>query len=218
MIRYYLWRYIHLEILNQPIKTNSELRADARNQLKGKWGTAILLCFIYSILSSIVGFIVPYIGSVLNLLITGPLSLGLAISFMNLVRNGSFKIEDLFDGFKSFASALITQLLVGIFTFLWSLLLIIPGIIAAYRYSMVFYILNDNPGISATDAINASKAMMAGYKWKLFCLHLSFIGWGILSILTLGIGLLWLIPYINAATANFYQNLVEAAGDNTVTE
>lgn len=103
------------------------------------------------------------------------------------------------------------MLLIGIFIFLWSLLLIIPGIIAAYRYSMAFYILNDNPKMGAMDALRESKKMMVGYKGKLFFLSLSFIGWTILSVLTLGIGFLWLIPYMNTTTANFYQNLKDAS-------
>ena len=93
---------------------------------------------------------------------------------------------------------------------LWSLLLIIPGIVAAYRYSMAFYILNDNPEMSAKAALDESKRMMAGYKGKLFCLQLSFIGWGFLCLFTLGIGYLWLTPYIQTSMAYFYQNLKEA--------
>jgi len=88
----------------------------------------------------------------------------------------------------------------------------LPGIIAGYRYSMALYILNDNPKISPMDAIKASKEMMKGYKWKLFCLQLSFVGWALLcSIFTLFIGFLWLIPYIQTSIANFYQNLKDAS-------
>jgi len=76
---------------------------------------------------------------------------------------------------------------------------------------MAFYILNDNPTLGAMDALKASKQMMKGYKWKLFCLQLSFIGWCLLSIFTLFIGLLWLIPYIQASIAAFYQNLKDAS-------
>lgn len=197
------------------IKSNSELRAAAREQLKGNWLMAVLLCLVSSIIGGIFGFI-PYVGPVINIIIAGPLVLGLIICFMRLVRRESFRFENLFDGFKNFKSAFLTQLLMSIFIFLWTLLLIIPGIIAGYKYSMAFYILNDNPEIGAMEALKASKEMMNGYKWKLFCLQLSFIGWALLSILTLGIGFLWLTPYIQATMANFYQNLKEFNGKGQI--
>ncbi|WP_242847770.1 DUF975 family protein [Fervidicella metallireducens] len=153
---------------------------------------------------------------VVNIIIAGPLALGLTICFVKLVREEPFRFENLFDGFKNFKSAFLTQLLISIFVILWSLLLFIPGIIAGYSYSMAFYILNDNPEIGAMEAIKASKEMMKGYKWKLFCLHLSFIGWALLCILTLGIGFLWLTPYVHATTANFYQNLKESKVNNQI--
>lgn len=190
------------------IKNNSELRALSRKQLKGKWGTAILLCFIFFIITGLLGFI-PIAGVVISWIIAGPLTFGLISCFLKLVRNEDFRFENLFDGFKNFGSSFLLMLLMGIFTFLWSLLLIIPGIIAVYRYSMAFYILNDNPEIGAMDALRESKKMMIGYKGKLFLLHLSFIGWAILSVITAGIGFLWLTPYINTTTANFYENLKE---------
>ncbi len=197
------------------IKNNYDLRKISREQLKGKWGTALLLCLIFSIISGLPG-VIPYLGSIISLLIAGPLTLGLVGCFVRLVRNETFTFEGLFDGFKYFKSALVLQLLVAIFTFLWSLLLIVPGIIAAYRYAMSFYILNDNPQMGAKEALEESKKMMNGFKGKLFLLHLSFIGWALLSILSLGIGFLWLVPYVQTATANFYQNLKEASVEYSV--
>lgn len=197
-----------MEINNELIKDNSELRMAARRQLRGKWGAVVLLCFVFSIINSLSG--IPYVGILISILISGALMLGLVSCFIKIVRDESFKIENLFDGFKNFGSALLLQLLTGVFVFLWSLLLLIPGIIAAYRYSMAFYILNDKPEIGAMDALNKSKEMMKGFKWKLFCLHLSFIGWALLCILSLGIGFLWLVPYVKAAEANFYEDLKEA--------
>ena len=191
---------------NRPIKTNSNIRLSTREQLKGNWGTAILLCLIFSIICGLPSYI-PYFGGIIGILVSGPLTLGLSICFLKLVRYEHFIFENLFDGFKNFSTALIAQLLILIFVFLWSLLLLIPGIMASYRYSMVFYILCDNPEISAMEALNRSKEMMIGSKWKLFCLHLSFIGWGLLGILTLGIGYLWLTPYIYGSVANFYDNI-----------
>jgi len=199
---------------NQSIKTNSQLRFSAREQLKGNWGTALLLCLIFSIICGLPNYI-PYFGPIIGILLTGPLTLGLYSCFLKLVRHEPFRFENLFDGFKKFSSSVIAQLLMTIFIFLWALLLIIPGIIASYRYSMTFYILSDNPELSAMEALNRSKEMMMGFKWKLFCLHLSFIGWALLGILTLGIGYLWLIPYVYGATTNFYENLKIAQLDKS---
>jgi uncharacterized membrane protein len=89
----------------------------------------------------------------------------------------------------------------------WTLLLIVPGIIAGYRYSQAFYILRDNPEIGAMEAIRRSKTMMAEHKWRLFVLQLTFIGWHLLCMLSLCIGYLWLVPYIMAAGAHFYEDL-----------
>lgn len=189
-----------------PMKTSSELRLAARNQLKGQWGSAILISAIFMLISGVPNAI-HYAGPVISTVLAGPLTLGIISCFLKLVRKESFKFENLFDGFKNFISSFILQILITLFVFLWALLLVIPGIIAGYRYSMSFYILYDNPNIGAMEALNLSKKIMMGNKWRLFCLHLSFIGWGFLCILTLGIGFLWLIPYINTSVANFYESV-----------
>ena len=230
-----------MEMNRELIKKNSALRKCARNQLSGHWGTALLLCLIYGIIISIICGILnrflpgyqsfssvmtngtdttastyhSFFSTILYSIVAAPFVLGLVSCFINLVRDEPFRIEGLFDGFKNLSSALILNLLMLIFTTLWALLLVIPGIIAFYRYSMAFYILNDNPEMSSMDALKASKKMMKGFKWKLFCLHLSFIGWAILSMFTIFIGLLWLTPYIHASIANFYQNLKDAAETGT---
>lgn len=195
-----------MTINNNPIKTNSELRLTARNQLKGQWGITILICVVFAIITGLPNAI-EYAGPVISIILAGPFTLGIISCFIKLVRKERFKFENLFDGFKNFISSFILQLLVTLFVFLWSLLLVIPGIIAGYRYSMSFYILYDNPNIGAMEALDLSKEIMVGNKWRLFCLHLSFIGWALLSILTLGIGFLWLIPYMNTAVVNFYEGL-----------
>ena len=91
--------------------------------------------------------------------------------------------------------------------FLWSLLFIIPGIIASYSYAMIPYIQAEHPEMAPGDVLARSKEMMEGNRWRLFCLQFSFIGWSILSSLTLGIGNLWLTPYKQAATAAFYRDI-----------
>lgn len=191
---------------NQFVKTNSSLRSSARDQLKGNWGIAVLLCLTFSIICGLPAY-VPYFGVIIGIVLSGPLTLGLSTCFLKFVRRESFIFENLFDGFKRFSSSVIAQLLTTIFILLWTLLFIIPGIIAYCSYSMVFYILSDNPNLSAMEALRKSKEMMMGFKWKLFCLHLSFIGWALLSIITLGIGFLWLTPYVYSSIATFYEDL-----------
>jgi uncharacterized membrane protein len=97
--------------------------------------------------------------------------------------------------------------LMGVFVFLWSLLFVIPGIIKAFSYAMTPFILEEHPELSANEAIDHSRAMMKGHKFDLFWLYLSFIGWGILCIFTLGIGLLWLVPYMQTAQSSFYEDV-----------
>lgn len=195
-----------MEFDNQFVKTNSSIRSSARDQLKGNWGIAVLLCLTFSIICGLPAY-VPYFGVIIGIVLSGPLTLGLSTCFLKFVRHESFIFENLFDGFKRFSSSVIAQLLTTIFILLWTLLFIIPGIIAYCSYSMVFYILSDNPNLSAMEALRKSKEMMMGFKWKLFCLHLSFIGWALLSIITLGIGFLWLTPYVYSSIATFYEDL-----------
>ena len=99
------------------------------------------------------------------------------------------------------------RFLINLYIFLWTLLFIIPGIIASYSYSMTHYIMAENPEYGVNEAIAASKEMMRGNRWRLFCLRFSFIGWSILCIFTLGIGYLWLNPYMEAANAAFYKEI-----------
>jgi len=190
---------------------NVTLRAMARQQLKGNWGKSILVFVLFGIIVGIGGAI-PYAGVIISLVIGGPMTLGLAKYFIKLKRGEGPNLEDLFDGFKNFVPSLVLYILIAVFTFLWSLLFIIPGIIAALRYSQAFFILNDNPGMDAMQALNMSKEMMKGNKGKLFLLYLSFIGWFLLSCITFGIGFLWFYPYVQTASANFYDDLKSAAG------
>ena len=98
-------------------------------------------------------------------------------------------------------------MLQGVYVFLWALLFVIPGIIATYSYAMTSYILAENPELTASEAIDMSKEMMEGNRFRLFCLHMSFIGWAILCVFTFGIGYLWLAPYMQAAQAAFYREV-----------
>lgn len=190
-----------------------DLRLQAWNALKGKWGTMALCTLIFElIIGACAGLSWTGIGGIALLLIEGPLSLGFVMLAINVIRGCDVKIETLFDGFKNFGKAFLLALINAIFIFLWSLLLIIPGIIKALSYSMSVYILADNPSIEPNEARKQSMAMMNGHKWRLFCLELSFIGWWILCGLTLGILTFWVTPYQQTAVAAFYQDLLVRNG------
>jgi uncharacterized membrane protein len=148
----------------------------------------------------VVGIVAPFV-------ISGPFSLGMAFFTLSISRNDNPKIEQLFLGFEHFGKAFLAYLITTIFVLLLSLLLIIPGIIASISYSMTYFIIADDPSISAMDAINKSKKMMDGNKLKFFYLGLRFFGLALLCILTLGIGFFWLIPYMQISIAKFYEDV-----------
>lgn len=185
---------------------NITLMRNARESLKGKWSLAIGTFIIYSIIMGAVGAIKTP-GSIISLLIGGPFALGAASFSLNISRGKDARLEQIFQGFNRFSTALGAYLLMILFVILWSLLLIIPGIIAALSYSMTFYILSDDQTIRAEDALKKSKIMMQGYKLKLFYLCLRFFLLALLCILTLGIGFFWLIPFVHVSMAKFYEDI-----------
>lgn len=190
-------------------------------------GDSIADAVDYSQYSSEVAFVVAIImlvvalvalaWAVVQLILGGAATLGYAKFNLNLIDGTNPQFSDLFSQFNYFGQAFLLQLLRSIFTALWSLLLVIPGIIAAYSYAMAPYILYENPGMSGLDAITRSKNLMEGNKWRLFCLDFSFIGWNILCVFTLGIGFLWLVPYREAAYAAFYRDLKRGTYSRTDT-
>lgn len=185
---------------------NLVLMQHARESLKGKWALAIGTFIVYGLITSVMGSLeAPY--SLVSLLVGGPFALGLAAFSLNLSRGGDARLEQIFQGFNRFSTALGAYLLMLLYITLWTLLLIVPGIIAALSYSMTFYILCDNTGIGAEEALQKSKKLMDGYKLKLFYLWLRFFGLSLLCILTLGIGFLWLIPFIHVSMAKFYDDI-----------
>ncbi|MDR3237832.1 MAG: DUF975 family protein [Spirochaetia bacterium] len=184
------------------MKENSELRALARSQLQGSWLAAVGMVLIYCIIIGISSIVV--IGPII---LGGPLAVGFYGYFIRKARGETTKLENLFDGFTLFIPSFLLYLLELIFLMLWTCLLIVPGIIKTLSYSMALFILRDDPSIGSLEAITASRKMMNGYKGKLFGLYLSFIGWGLLCCLSLGIGFLWLVPYISLSVANFYEDI-----------
>lgn len=139
------------------------------------------------------------------------LLLPLEVAFLNIFRkllvNGDTNMVGNLFNFSNYWKKVGGMLLVGILTFLWSLLFIIPGIIKAFSYAMTPFILDENPELGASEAIHRSRMMMKNHKFDLFWLYLSFIGWFLLCCITCGIGFIWLTPYINTAKASFYEEV-----------
>ena len=168
---------------------------------------------------ALAGFLITILGiiaifSLISLVVGGAVSMGYAKYNLNLVDGNPARIEDLASQMNRLGEGFVMRFMSGIFILLWSLLLIIPGIVASFSYAMAPYILYENPGMRPMEAIKASKELMRGNKWRLFCLGFSFIGWALLSVLTLGIGNLFLRPYMEAAGAAFYRDIKAASQSN----
>lgn len=185
---------------------NARIMADARAALVGNWKRVILVFLLYTICMSAVSAI-PEIGGVVSFLISGPMALGVAYYSLGISRGEHPDWKVIFDGFKRFIPSFLTYIYMTLLVILWSLLLIIPGILKSLSYSQTFFILADNPLIGVKDAVKKSEELMKGYRWKYVCLNLRFFGWMILSVFTLGIGFLWLIPYMQVSYAKFYDEL-----------
>lgn len=196
------------------MKKNSELRTEARAALSENWLMAAVATLLYSAICGGLAAI-PFVGGVAFLFVL-PIVYGFAITMLHLFRKKEIDLGLLFKGFSEYGRILGTKLLQVVYQFLWTLLLIIPGIIKCYSYAMVDYILKDEPEIRNNAAIEKSMAMMDGHKMQLFLLHLSFIGWAILCIFTFGIGFFFLQAYVGTSTAAFYEDLKK--GLNPVTE
>jgi uncharacterized membrane protein len=222
---------------------SSDIRYRARQDLAGKWGVAILAGFLAALLGGLVSssgggnidldqqeiarlpdvlktylLIAASIGAVMGtitLIVGGTVELGYSKFLLKMHDGEDAKVEDLFSQFHRFGDGFCQRLLRALFVALWSLLFVIPGIVASLKYAMTPFILAENPGMTASEAITASKELMDGHKADLFFLQLSFIGWAILNVFTLGIGSLWLVPYINASYAAFYRSICNRR-DNVV--
>ena len=183
-----------------------DFRNSAWNALRGQWGKLAVIALVYMALTGICSS-AGGASSLALIIVEGPLLLGFYGICFSVLDGKSFDLGNLFDGFKNFSNALVLHLLNTIFIALWSLLFIIPGIVKSYSYSMSYYIMLENPQMRPNAARVASMQLMDGNKGRLFCLHLSFIGWYLLGLLTFGILYLWIIPYVNTATAVFYRQI-----------
>lgn len=170
------------------------LHSDIGTLLVGSVGVIMIAALVIGVLYFVLGSVI---------------GIGYAKFNLNLLEHWEGTFGDLFSYFAYWKTTVVTKLLKTIYVVLWSLLFIIPGVMASFSYAMTEYILAENPELSAGEAIRLSKQMMEGNRWRLFCLHISFIGWEILAAFTLGIGNLWLTPYKQAAVAAFYREVSE---------
>ena len=189
----------------------SELRARARAQLGGNifikpWMMALAVCLLIGMMESAAAGILPGIGAIIVL---GPLEYAMSYIFLKQARDGQpVQMCDMFRGFQDdFGGTLLIGFMTGLFTALWSLLFVIPGIVKAYAYSMAYYVKADHPDYDWKACIDASRQMMDGHKWDKFVLDLSFIGWIFVGALCFGIGTLWVMPYMKAAEVQFYESV-----------
>ncbi len=192
-----------------------KIREIARNSLSGYWKPMFVALLIFYLLNTAVGNVlslmfyydmndmyvnigvpemvsntvqnVEYGGTLYEFIVGGPFTLGLYTLLLTFFRTKQIDNSLVFEGFGSFGKAFLLQLLISIRIFLWTLLLIFPGIIAAYRYSQAFFVLADHPEYTASQCISESKRLMQGNKWRLFCTQFSFIGWSLLASVPSGL-------------------------------
>ena len=215
---------------------NGELTSRALSLLAGNWGLPIGFCVLSSLIGMAIGLI-PYISGIVQLILQGPLQLGVAVFFITFARKGPCALAMLFVGFKNFGCALAANLLMALFVLGWMLLFssigivvfivaavaespelavlggvltlpgVVAGVIAGLSYSQTLYLIADDNRLGPLQAIRRSKELMRGSKAKLFCLGLIFFCWGLLCLLTCGIGFLWLGPYMGVSYGCFYDDL-----------
>lgn len=188
---------------SKKMKRCKEYRKIGWNTMSKDWGKFILFNLLAMIIISGIS------GTGFGIIIVGPFYVGMCLFYLRAVRNQQATYGDLFEPITKgdFVRTMILYLLKTIYTLLWSLLLFIPGIIKSYSYAMAEYIAIDNPTMSANDCITASRELMQGKKAKLFLLDLSFIGWILLTMLTLGILAIIVAPFQYATRAAFYEDI-----------
>ncbi|MDR1121970.1 MAG: DUF975 family protein [Dysgonamonadaceae bacterium] len=201
--------------------TNSELKDRALEKLREKWNPAVLAAVVYVLPVGVLSVLMQLkdlafisgISSLIYILLVPVLSAGMVQTYLALFReeegSTSGLINLLSKPFSDYGRYLGTMLLVALYTFLWSMLLLVPGIIKSLSYSLTAYILKDHPEMKYNKAIELSMNMMKGNKMKLFLLQLSFIGWMLLALIPMGLGLFWLVPYMQTTMSAFYEDVKE---------
>ena len=190
------------------MKTFNELKSLAKTQISGKIGVLFAMYVIMFGIAVAAG-LVPAVGGIASFVMNSAFCLGGAWVFLKITKGETVTVGNIFYGFEDLWTAIKANFFMGLFSCLWSLLLIVPGIIKAYSYSMTYFILAENKGMSVLEAITLSRKMMDGHKMDLFLLFLLFIGWFILVLITFGIAGIWVYPYFYATLTNFYLSVKE---------
>ena len=192
------------------MRARYEQKAAALAKCRVNWTPLVLSVLVYVAVSAAAAATAVAAGLV-QIFILGPIEVALINAFLAYDRDQTRVglIENMFrNAFdKNYLHKVLGMFLMTLFVALWSLLLIIPGLIKGYAYALTPFILEENPEMSAYDAIKYSEKIMMGHKWDLFILNLSFIGWFILCCFTFGIGFLWLVPYVQLAQCEFYEDI-----------
>lgn len=205
------------------MRNSASYRKEAWELLTGNFWPMFLLYMIYFAVNFVVRFFFyePYdlyfyelydtLYIIFSILLI-PLTYGALWVCLSFSRGTEMSSKDIIDPYlsgKQFLRTIGSGIMVFIFTFLWMLLLIIPGIVKSFSYALTPFIMKDDENIGVFDAITLSKKMMAGQKWRLFKLYFSFIGWGIVCMLTFGIAAFFVVPYLAVAFACFYNDVKE---------
>ncbi|MBQ8002795.1 MAG: DUF975 family protein, partial [Clostridia bacterium] len=164
---------------------------------------------VWGVLGAFIGIVV-LIGLVIGIayfILGSFVQVGYAKFNLNAVDGAAMSLDNLFSYISQWKRTALASFLQSLYIFLWSCLLVVPGIVASYSYAMTKYILAEDDTISPNEAITRSKELMRGNRWRLFCLEFSFIGWALLTTFTFGVGNLWLTPYTHAAEAAFYRHI-----------
>lgn len=193
----------------------SDYKMRASDSLDGIRGTLVIIYLAYTLIIAVISliFLVPvagyYIAAIIFLIVDGPFLVGFSVVALSVIRSGTAETNMLFEGFNNFGRAIIAFLTTNLLVLCWTLLLVVPGIIKSFAYSQTYFILADFDDLSVSEARRLSEEIMRGNKWRLFVLNLSFIGWMLLGIISLGIGFLWIMPYMDATRAAFYDELIQ---------
>lgn len=187
------------------------LKETAKQQMRAQRGTAILISLVFLIIASIQA--VPYVTTIISIFLLLNISLGVSNAYLKIWRGENTDVGDMFSiGFENYGRYLGGMFLVRLYTILWTLLFIIPGIIKSFSYALTPYILREMPDLSVDQAIKLSSRMMDGHKMELFVLNLSFIGWALLGTLTFGIlTVVYVSPYMSITVAGFYDEIKKDA-------
>ena len=200
-----------------------ELKAAAKAQIKGNIGILFLCMLVMFIVVAVVSGLISAVtilsdnlvmvtvftllGSLLLIIVTPPFMVSFAMIYLNLREGQRPEVGHIFKGFSITGKSIWLYIIMQVFITLWSLLLIIPGIIKTYAYLLCFYVLAENQNMTARQALSESKRITKGYKMSLFVLGLSFILWGLLCVVTLGFAGIYVVPYIEATYANAYKKI-----------